>query len=131
MELRSKSDDTKIFTALICFFIGSFFIWSLEAHITTIYELHLTKETCDNVKTYGLTPTADCVITAPFRPFVLVPGGSLILPDGSDIQIYPVTINETNKAMEWTSSMKAKFIAALLAWAATLALLLSAFRNAR
>lgn len=131
MELRSKSDDTKIFIALICLFIGLFFMWSLEAHITAIYELRLNKETCDSMKTYGFSPTADCVITAPFRPFVLIPGGSLILPDGSDIQIYPVAINETNKAMAWTSSMKAKLLAALLSWAASLALLFSAFRSVK
>lgn len=129
MEQRSRSDDTKIFTALTCLFIGFFFIWSIAADITDIYELRLDTETCKRVKTYGLTPSADCTITAPFRPLGLMPGGRLILSDGSDIQIAPVAAELTNKSLAWTGSMKAKLVVALLFWAATLAFLLSAFRK--
>lgn len=129
MEHRNRSDETKIFTALTCLFIGFFFIWSIAAQITDIYELRLNTETCNRVKMYGLTPSTDCVITAPFRPFGLIPGGSLILPDGSDIQIAPVAANPTNKSVEWTGSMKAKLWVALLFWVTTLGFLLSAFRD--
>lgn len=129
MEHRNGSDETKIFTALTCLFIGFFFIWSIAADITDIYELRLDTETCNRVKTYGLTPSADCVITAPFRPLGLVPGGSLILSDGSDIQISPIAANRTGRSAEWTNSMKAQFWTALLFWIATLALLFGVFRD--
>lgn len=129
MELRKKSDDRKIIAAIVCLFIGFLFIWNITAHTSDIYELRLDAETCDQVKTLGFMPSANCVITAPFRPFGIGPGGYLTLPDGNDIQIAPVAANLTNKSAEWTTSMKAQFWAALLFWAATLALLLSAFRD--
>jgi len=129
MELRKKSDDRKIIAALISLFIGFLFIWNIAAQATDIYELRLDTETCNRVRTFGLAPSESCVIHAPFRPLGLVPGGHLVLPDGSDIQIAPVAANLTNKSMEWSASMKVQFWAAMLFWAATLALLLSAFRD--
>lgn len=129
MELRTKRDDRKIIAALICLFAGFVFIWNIAAHTADIYELRLDAETCQRVRTLGLTPSDSCVITAPFRPLGLVPGGHLVLPDGSDIQIAPVAASRTNQSAEWSASMKAQFWAALLFWVATLALLLSAFRG--
>ena len=129
MELRKKSDDRKIIAAIICLFAGFIFIWNITAHTTDIYELYLDAETCQRVKTLGLEPSDNCVITAPFRPLGLVPGGHLVLPDGSDIQISPTAVNRTNKSAEWSTSMKAQFWVALLFWIATLALLLSAFND--
>lgn len=130
MELRKKSDDRKIIAAIACLFIGFLFIWNLTAHISDIYELRLDAETCSQVKTFGLEPSADCVITAPFRPVGLGPPvGYLTLPDGNDVQISPVAANRTNRSAEWSSSMKTQFVMALLFWAATLGLLLSAFRD--
>lgn len=128
MELRKKSDDTRIIAAIVCLFIGMFFIWNIAAHITDIYELKLDTETCEQVKTLGLVPSADCVIAAPFRPG-LGATGYLMLPDGNPIQISPIAANQTNKSAEWSTSMKAQFWIAMLFWAATLALLLSAFRG--
>lgn len=124
MELRKKSDDTKIIAAIVCLFIGFLFIWNIAAHISGIYELRLDAETCNQVKTLGLEPSANCAITAPYRPV-----GYLMLPDGSEIQISPVAASRTNKSAEWSASMKAQFVMALLFWAATMALLLSAFRS--
>jgi len=129
MELRKKSDDRKIIAALICLFAGFVFIWNIAAHTVDIYELRLDAEACHRVRTLGLTPSDSCEITAPFRPLGLVPGGYLILPDGSEIQIAPVAASRTNRSTEWSASMKAQFWVALLFWAATLALLLSAFRG--
>jgi len=129
MELRKKSDDRKIIAALICLFAGFVFIWNIAAHTVDIYELRLDAEACHRVRTLGLTPSDSCEITAPFRPLGLVPGGFLILPDGSDIQIAPVAASRTNRSAEWSASMKAQFWVALLFWAATLALLLSALRG--
>jgi len=106
-----------------------YFIWNIAAHTADIYELRLDAETCHRVRTLGLTPSDSCVITAPFRPLGLVPGGHLILPDGSDIQIAPVAASLTNQSAEWSTSMKAQFWVALLFWVAALALLLSAFRD--
>ena len=129
MEFRRKSDNRKIIAALICLFIGFILIWNIAAHTAGIYELYLNTETCQRVKTLGLAPSDSCVITAPFRPFGLVPGGDLVLPDGSDIQIFPTAVNRTNKGAEWSTSMKAQLWVALLFWVATLALLLSVFRS--
>ena len=130
MELRNKSDDTKIIVAIGCLFIGFLFIWNIAAHVSDIYELRLDAETCNQVKTLGLMPSADCVIIAPFQPAGLGPPvGYLTLPDGNDILISPVAANRTNKNAEWSTSMKAQFWVALLFWVATLALLLSAFRD--
>ena len=129
MELRKKSDDMKIISAIVCLFIGFLFVWNIAAHITDIYELRLDAETCNQVKTHGLVPSADCIITAPFRPHGLDPVGYLTLPDGSDIQIAPVAADQTNRSAEWSTWMKAQFWVALLFWVATLALLLSAFRD--
>ncbi|HEU0219966.1 MAG TPA: hypothetical protein VFQ98_04070 [Gallionella sp.] len=130
MELRKKSDDTKIIAAIICLLIGFLFIWNITAHISDIYELRLDAETCNQVRTLGLEPSDNCVITAPFRPAELgPPAGYLMLPDGSDIQITPVAANQTNRSAEWSVSMKAQFWMALLFWVATLVLLLSAFRD--
>ena len=129
MELRKKSDDRKIIAALICLFAGFVFIWNIAAHTVDIYELRLDAEACHRVRTLGLTPSDSCEVTAPFRPLGLVPGGFLILPDGSDIQIAPVAASRTNRSAEWSASMKVQFWVALLFWAATLALLLSAFRG--
>ena len=129
MELRTKSDNRKIIAALICLFAGFIFIWNIAAHTVDIYELRLDAETCHRVRTLGLTPSDSCVITAPFRPFGLVPGGHLVLPDDSDIQITPAAASRTNQSAEWSTSMKAQFWVALLFWVAALALLLSAFRD--
>jgi len=132
MELPKKSDelkkydDTKIITAIVCLFIGFLLVWNIAAHITPIYELHLDKETCNQVKTHGLAPSADCVITTPYRPFGFSPGGYLTLPDGKDIQITPVTVKQTSKNLEWSTFMKVQFWVALLFWAGTLGLLISA-----
>lgn len=128
MELRKKSDDRKIIAAIVCLLIGMFFIWSIAAHITDIYELRLDTDACDQVRTRGLMPSADCVVAAPFRPG-LGATGYLMLPDGNHIQISPIAATQTNKTAEWSKSMKAQFWVALLFWAATLALLLSAFRS--
>ncbi len=130
MELRKKSDDTKIIAAIVCLFIGFLFIWNIAAHISNVYELRLDAETCNRVKTLGLMPSADCSVTAPFRQAGAgIPVGFLTLPDGSEIQISPVAANRTNRSAEWSTSMKVQFLMALLFWVATLALLLSAFRN--
>lgn len=129
MELLKNSDDKKIIAALVCLFIGFLFIWNIAAHISDIYELRLDTETCNQVKMLGLTPSANCVITAPYRPLGLGPGGYLILPDGNDIQIVPIAANQTNKSAEWSTSMRVQFWIALLLWGATLALLLSTFRD--
>ncbi len=129
MELRKRSDDAKIITALACLFIGFLFILNIAAHVSSIYELRLDTKTCNQVKTLGLMPSADCVIAAPYQPLGLGPGGYLALPDGSDIQIVPIAANQTNKSMEWSTSMKVQLLVALLFWVATLALLLAAFRD--
>lgn len=128
MELRKKSDDRKIIAAIVCLFVGLFFVWNIAARITDIYELRLDPETCNQVKTRGLAPSADCVITAPFRPGFGA-SGYLKLPDGNHIQISPVAANRTDKSAEWSTSMKAQFWIVLLFWLATLALLFSAFRD--
>lgn len=130
MELRSKSDDTKIFIAIVCLFIGFFFIWNIGAHVADIYELRLDAETCSRVKELGLSPSAGCVITAPFRPFGLgPPTGYMTLPDGNDIQISPIAANRTARGAKWTASMKAQFWTALLFLVASLMLLFSVFRD--
>ena len=129
MEFREKYDDSKIRTALVCLFIGFLFVWNISAHVSDYYELRLDAETCNRVKTLGLMPSADCTITAPYRPIGLGPVGYLILPDGNDIQITPVAANQTNKSAEWSTSMKVQLCVALLFWAATLVLLRNAFRN--
>ena len=128
MELRKKSDDTKIIAAIVCLLIGMFFVWNIAAHITAIYELKLDTDTCEQVKTRGLVPSADCVVAAPFRPGFGATG-YLMLPDGNHIQISPVAANQTNQSAEWSDSMKTQFWIALLFWAATMALLMSAFRD--
>lgn len=131
MELRNKDDDTKIIAALVCLFIGFLFIWNIAAHISDIYELRLDAETCNRVKMSGLAPSAaDCVFTAPFRQAGLgTPVGFLMMPDGSEIQVSPLAASQTGRSAEWSPSMKTQLVMALLFWAATLALLLSAFRN--
>ena len=129
MELRKKSDDRKIVAAIVCLLIGLFLVWNIAAHITDIYELHLDKDTCDLVKTSGLVPSADCVISAPYRTAGLGPVGYMELPGGNYIQISPIAANRTNKSAEWSTSMKVQFWIAMLLWVATLALLLSAFRD--
>lgn len=128
MELRKKSDDTKIIAAIVCLFIGFILVWNISARITDIYELRLDTETCKLVKTLGLVPSADCVVAAPFRPGFGATG-YLTLPGGNDIQISPVAANRTGRSAEWTTSMKVQFGVALVFWVATLALLLSAFRD--
>ena len=129
MEHRKNSDDTKIIIALVCLFIGFLFIWNIAAHTATIYELQLDAETCQRVQTLGLEPTSNCIVKAPYRPFDIIPGGSLILPDSSDIQITPLAATRTNEGMEWSSSMKAQLSIALLFWAATLGLLAIMFKT--
>jgi hypothetical protein len=128
MELRKKSDDRKIIAAIVCLLIGMFFIWNIAAHITDVYDLKLDAETCEQVKTRGMVPTADCVVAAPFRPG-LGANGYLMLPDGSHIQVSPIMATQTNRSAEWSTSMKVQFWIAMLFWAATLALLLNAFRE--
>lgn len=129
MELREKHDDSKIIAALVCMFIGFLFAWNISVHFSNYYELRLDAEACSRVKILGLLPSADCIITAPYRPIGLGPSGYLILPDGNDIQITPIAANQTSKSLEWSTSMKVQLWVALLFWAATLALLLNAFRN--
>jgi len=129
MELRKKSDDTKIIAAITCLLIGLFFIWNVAVHITDIYELHLDTETCNQVKTLGLAPTANCVVTAPYRTAGFGAVGYMMVPEGNFIQISPVAVNRTNKSAAWSTSMKVQFWVAMLLWAATLALLFSAFRS--
>ena len=129
MELRTKSDDTKIIIALVCLFIGFLFIWNISAHTATIYELQLDAETCKQVQTHGLETFSNCTIQAPYRPFVITSGGSLILPDGSDIPITPVAANSTSKGMAWSATMKTQLWIALLFWAVTLGLLATLFRG--
>ena len=129
MELREKHDDSKIRAALICLFIGFLFVWNISAHILDYYELRLDAETCNRVRTLGLAPSADCTITAPYRPIGLDSIGYLMLPDGNDIQIKPVAASLTNKSAKWSTSMKVQLCVALLFWAATLVLLRNAFRN--
>lgn len=128
MELRKKSDDAKIIAALVCLFIGLLFIWNVAAHITDVYELRLDPDTCNQVRMHGLVPTADCIVAAPFRPGFGA-FGFLTLPAGNDIQISPVAANRTNRSTEWSTAMKVQFWIALAFWVATLALLLSAFRD--
>ena len=129
MEYCKINDDTKIIAAIICLLMGLFFIWNIAAHITDIYELQLDKDTCNLVKTSGLAPSANCVVTAPYRTAGLGPVGYMALPGGSYIQISPITANRTNKSAEWSTSMKAQFWIAMLFWGASIALLLSAFRD--
>ena len=129
MGYREKHDDKKIIAAIACLFIGFLFVWNVSAHISDYYELHLDAGTCNRVKTLGLMPSADCTITAPYRPTGLGQVGYLVLPDGNDIQIAPVAANRTNKSAEWSTSMKVQLWVVLLFWAATLALLLNAFRS--
>lgn len=129
MELCKKSNDKKIIAAIVCLFIGFLFIWNIAAHIFDIYELRLDAETCSQVKKLGLAPSASCVITAPFQPLGIGPVGYLMLLGGDDVQIAPVAANRANRSMEWSTSMKVQFWGALLLWVATLALLLSAFRD--
>jgi len=129
MEVREKHDDSKIRAALICLFIGFLFIWNISAHVLDYYELRLDAETCNRVKMLGLMPSADCTLTAPYRPAGPGQIGYLILPDGNDIQITPVAANQTNKSVEWPTSMKVQLWVALLFWVATLVLLRNAFRN--
>ena len=129
MELRKKSDDMKMIAAIVCLFAGFLFVWNIAAHIIDIYELRLDAETCNQAKTYGLVPSADCAITAPFRPHAFEPVGYLILPDGNEVKIAAVAADRTNRSAEWSTWMKAQFWVALLFWMATLALLISAFRD--
>lgn len=131
MENRTESDNTKIIAALICLFIGFFFIWSIAAQITDIYELRLDAETCYRVKERGLVPSsAECVFTAPFRQAGPgIPMGFVVLPDGSEIQVSPLAASQTGRSMEWSPSMKTQLVMALLFWVATLALLISVFRS--
>lgn len=130
MELRDKSDDTKIIAALVCLFIGFLFIWNIAAHIVDIYELRLDAETCNRVRMLGMEPSADCTLAAPFRQGGPgIPVGFLVLPDGSEIRISPVAADRTNRSVEWSAAMKTQLVMALLFWAATLALLLSALRD--
>lgn len=129
MELRENYDDSKIIAAFACLFIGFLLVWNISAHISDYYELRLDAETCNRVKTLGLTPSADCVVTVPYRPIGLGPAGYLTLPDGNDLQIVPVAVNRTNKSAEWSTSMRVQLCVAFLFWAATLALLLNAFRK--
>lgn len=129
MELRKKNDDTKIIAAITCLLIGLFFIWNIAAHITDIYELQLDAETCNQMKTLGLVPTANCVVTAPYRTAGFGAIGYMMLPGGNFIQVSPVAVNRTNKSAAWSTSMKVQFWVAMLLWAATLALLLSVFRD--
>jgi len=128
MEYRTKNEDTKIIAALGCLFVGMFLVWNIATHITAIYELKLDAETCEQVKTRGLAPTRDCIVEAPFRQG-LGANGYLLLPDGQHIQISPLAANQTNKSAEWSTSMKVQFLIVLVFWAATLALLFSAFRE--
>lgn len=128
MELR-KNDAPRIIAALICLFIGFLFAWNIAAHTADIYELRLDAETCQRVRTLGLTPSDSCAITAPFQPLGLVPGGYLVLPDGSDIQIAPIAAKQTGQSAEWSASMKVQLWIVLLFWVATLALLLGVFRG--
>lgn len=130
MKFRNGHDDTRIFAALACLFVGFLFIWNIAAHISDIYELRLDAETCDRVKALGLAPSADCSVTVPFRQAGAgIPVGFLVLPDGSEIQISPLAASRTSRSAEWTSSMKTQFVMALLCWVATFVLLLSAFRS--
>lgn len=129
MEVRSKNDDRKIIAALVSLFIGFAFVWNIATGITDIYELKLGTETCEQVKTLGYVPSSNCIIVAPYRTLGLGAVGYLMLPDRSFIQISPLAANRTNKSADWTTSMKAQFWIAILFWAATLALLLSAFRG--
>lgn len=130
MEARNNNDDTKIVAALACLFAGFFFVWNIAAHVSSVYELRLDAETCERVKIHGLAPSAECVVAAPFRPAVMgPPAGYLTLPDGSDIQIAPLAARQTNESVAWSAAMKTQLVMALLFWAATLALLLSAFRG--
>lgn len=129
MELRTKSDNTKIIAAIVCLFIGFVFMWNISAHFSHFYELQLDTATCTQIKTLGLEPSANCVITAPYRPLGIMPDGFLTLPDGNEIQITPLTANLTNKSTEWSASMKAQLWIALLFWVATMGLLLSAFKD--
>ena len=129
MELREKHDDSKIRAALVCLLIGFLFVWNIAAHISDYYELRLDTETCNRVRMLGLTPSADCTLAAPYRPTGPGPIGYLMLPDGNDIQITPLAASLTNKSAEWSTLMKVQLWVALLFWVATLALLLSAFRD--
>lgn len=129
METREKDDDTKIIAAITCLLIGLFLIWNIAAHITDFYELKLDPETCEQVKTRGLVPAANCVFTAPYRTAGLGPVGYMMMPDGDFIQVSPLAANRTNKSTEWTTSMKMQFGIAMIFWAATLGLLFSAFRG--
>ena len=130
MEQRKKSDDMKIIAALVCLFVGMFLVWNIAARITDIYELKLDAGTCEQVKTRGLVPNADCIVTAPFR-LGLGATGYLLLPDGQHIQISPLAVNQTSKSAEWTTSMRVQFWIAMIFWAATLAILLGAFFRKR
>lgn len=134
MELSKQGDnvqydDTKIMTAIVCLFIGFLFMWNVAASASGIYELHLDKETCNQVKALGVIPTDNCVITAPYRPLRVAPGGYMTLPDGSDIQITPVSETRTNQGAAWSTAMKLQFWAAVLFWVGTLGLLISAFKG--
>ncbi len=131
MEKRTESDDTKIIAALVCLFIGFFFIWNIAAHTTDIYEVRLDAESCYRVKERGLAPSsAECVFTAPFRQAAVgQPIGFLVLPDGTEIQVSPFAATQTGRSMEWTPSMKTQLVMTFLFWAVTLALLISVVRS--
>ena len=129
MGSSEKNSDRKMIATIVCFFIGFFLVWNISAHVSDFYELRLNAETCERAKALGLRPSADCVITAPYRPIGLGSVGYLVLPDGSDMPIEPLASSRANKSMEWSVLMKVQLGVALLFWVATLVLLLSAFRS--
>lgn len=130
MGTPEKNNDTKIIAALVCLFIGFAFIWNIAAHTAAIYELRLDAKTCEQVRGMGLMPSAECVITAPFYPPVMgQPFGTLVLPDGSDMAVVPLMVNQTNRSMEWSMSMKMQFVVAVMFWVGTIVLLMGAFRD--
>lgn len=129
MEVRKESDNSKIIAALACLFIGFLFVWNIAAQIADIYELRLDAEACSRVSALGLTPTADCSVTAPFRQAGAgIPVGFLVLPDGSEIQISPLAASRTGGSAEWSAAMKTQLVMALLFWCVTFVLLLGVYR---
>lgn len=128
MEIRKKSDDNKIIAALVCLFIGFAFVWNIAVNIIDIYDVKLDAETCEKVKTFGLVPSADCMVTAPFRQG-FGPAGYLMLPDGEFLQVSPIDVNKTGRTAPWSTAMKVQFGIVLVFWVATLALLVSALRE--
>ncbi len=131
METRGKNGDAKMYAAVACMVIGFLFTWNITAQISPIHEIRLDQETCYRVRVLGLSPSsADCVFTVPFRQVGIGQAvGFLTLPDGSEMQVSPLSATRTGGGAEWSAAMKTQLIMAFLFWIATFVLLFGAFRD--